>query len=468
MENNQQPTNEFNENEPIAQKTDETPIITPQAETPAVTENENNQEFQERTFLERISDIVYDDTENATYTDALIEDIESNVPPVKKKSSSLKTMLIILGAVLVVIAVCCVLYFTNFDIKPTDKGTEIHENSGTKLDANEIYGNVSKSVVGIVVTDKSGKSYYASGVVYKKGYVVTNEHIFSGVAAADCNIVTYDGSQYKAEYVAGDERSDIAVLKTDAKLQPATLGNSDSCKAGESVYTIGVGTDAYENVMITAGIISSPSTRIVMSENSYADKLMQIDAAVLPYGSGGAVCNVYGQVIGITLVDLTASGYNDLSYAIPSQTVKKVADSLINSGSVGRAVLGISYTEIDKATANATGYVRGLRVGSVRQESDVYGKIKEGDTIIAVNGKTVTTADVLLDIIEKSKPGDVLKLTIISSDGKQNNINAKLISDQNLDNSQVSSGESPQNELPGLPDGSDSSGESTFDFPYGN
>ena len=385
------------------------------------------------------------------------------------KKKSIKKPLIVLISALVVIAILSTVYFfgNNFGNTNSTPDTTINEKTGAKLTASQVYEKVAPYVVGISITDNSGNIYYASGVAYDKGYIASAAHILPEKdKIKTCIIIVNDGSTYNGQYIASDTRSDVAIFKTAVDLTAATLGDSDKCVAGETVYVIGASVDVYEKPAITNGIISLPSTRISLSKNSYADKIIQINAAIMNHSIGGAVCNEYGQVIGIALADLTSSGYNDLSYVIPSRTLKSVADALIKDGVVTeRAVLGITYSEIDKETAKETGYIQGLRIGSVREESDLNGKAKEGDTIVAVNGNTITSANVLLDVIEQSKPGDEIELTIADKDGKQNKVKVKLISDKDLKIDQTKDNSS---DITLLPNDDNSSDPSTFNFPYGN
>ena len=434
--------------------------------------------------IEKEKEQIFSDNNLNTLADEVIKTEDTQQTPItdnepvadtpktdnKPKKKSFKIPLIVLAFVLVIIAVLSALYFSgNNNVGNTNTPNAVlSEKSGAKLTASQVYDEVAACVVSISITDNSGKLYYASGVVYGDGYIVSAAHSLPETNNVKvCTVIANDGTDYNAEYIASDTRSDVALIKTNAQLANAAFGDSDKCVAGENVYVIGASVDVYEKPAITGGIISLPSTRISLSQNSYADKIIQINAAVLPHATGGAVCNEYGQVIGVALADLTSSGYNDVSYVIPSRTIKSVADALIKDGAVTeRAVLGITYTEIDKDTAQVNGYTQGLRIGSVRKESDLTGKAQEGDTIVAVNGTAVTSANVLLDVIEKSKPGDEIERAIVNKDGKQNNIKVKLISDKDLKIDQNK--DSNDSDISLLPNENDSSEPSAFNFPYGN
>ena len=344
----------------------------------------------------------------------------------------------------------------NMDLasKPTD--TE-------QYSAEQVYEIVNKSVVGIAVYDDEGIKGYASGVIYSEdGYIITNDHIYDEIPAAKFKIYTYDGSIYSAKYVAGDTRSDLSVLKVDASgFYPATFGNSDELKYGEQVVAIGRPNDATSSSSITIGCISFLNRR-VSNATSYASRLIQTDSAINPGSSGGALVNMYGQVIGITSSKLVGSEYEGVGYAIPTTTVKFIVEELIEHGSVvSRAKLGITYTEIDSVTAEISGTnITGLLIAQVNEDSPLYKKAVAEDIITQVNGQNITKGDMVLDIIEASKPGDKLELTIYSTKTKSyKSVESVLV--------QAESSSSYKSQLTKDPQTSGNNNGGTFDFPYG-
>lgn len=276
-------------------------------------------------------------------------------------------------------------------------------------------------------------------------------------------IYTYDGKEYDAEYVAGDVISDLAVLKVkSAKLEPAVFGNSDDLFHGEHVVAIGRPSDATDASSITGGIISAVSRRVQTTSN-YSSRLIQTDSAINPGSSGGALVNMYGQVIGVTSSKLASVEYDAVGYAIPTVTMKRIAEELISEGKVvSRAKLGITYTAIDSVTAeiNSYDYV-GLYVASVTEDSDLYGKVNEGDVITHINGTAVTSDDVVLDIIEQSSAGDKISVTVVTESGQTKELEAVLKA--NTGESSYNASESTKNNSQG---GSSSGNEGgSFDFP---
>ncbi len=334
--------------------------------------------------------------------------------------------------------------------KPTDTA---------QYTAEAVYEIVNKSVVGIAVYDNEKIQGYASGVIYSEdGYIITNDHIYADVAGAKFKVYTFDGKVYSAKYLAGDTRSDLAVLKIDESgFYPATFGNSDELKYGEAVVAIGRPNDATSSSSITGGYISFLNRR-VSNTTSYASRLIQTDSAINPGSSGGALVNMYGQIIGITSSKLVGSEYEGVGYAIPTTTVKFVVEELIEHGAVvSRAKLGISYTEINEVTAeiNKT-EITGLLIAEITEESPLFGKISKGDIITEINGKKITKGDMVLDIIEECKPGDTVELKIyITKTGNYKTYSAPL--------AKAESESSYKSEL--ASDNKNDGG--TFDFPYG-
>lgn len=298
----------------------------------------------------------------------------------------------------------------------------------------EIYTNNVESVVGILAYNSQGQMSEASGVVYTEdGYIITNDHIYSGIPSARFKIYDASGSEYNAVYVAGDTRSDLAVLKiTDkVKLKPAVFGNSDEVLFGESVCAIGCPNGYSAKAIITAGIVSVPKVRQSIT-SSYSCNFIQTDTPINPGNSGGALFNMYGQVIGITSSKIASTSYEGIGYAIPSVTVNKVVESLIKNGRVvNRARLGVSYTFYNSALSEINKLAdHGLLIAEVSIDSDLNGKVAKNDIITKVNDIEISDDAIILDIIEESKPGDTLFLTIVTSKGNTINVSAKLLEDE--------------------------------------
>lgn len=329
----------------------------------------------------------------------------------------------------------------------------------------QIYEKVNKSIVGIRIYNEAGQASDASGVIYTEdGYIVTNDHIYSEIGAAKFKVFMHDGTEYNATYVAGDTVSDLAVLKIDVKnLQAAEFGNSNELINGESVVAMGRPNDATDFTSITGGMISLTKRR-VKTTSSYTARLIQTDSAINPGSSGGALVNMYGQVVGITSSKLAGVEYDAIGFAIPTTTMKRVVEQLIANGKVtDRAKLGITYTEVNSVTAEVENYAAvGLLVVSVSEDSDIFGKVGEGDFITHVNGIEITNDDIVLDIIEDCKAGDKISLTVLFSNGNTTDFDVTLranTSDSSY-SSVITNDREEETESDSAPGG-------TFDFPFG-
>lgn len=358
----------------------------------------------------------------------------------KQSSNGIKVFFSIIAvAVLLVIAVSTGFIFgknTSNSIKPpvfntTSLNNKV-ENAFTS-DYTKIFNSVKDSVVSITVwTEKKGAVSSASGVIYKEnGYIVTNDHIYSDVSSPKFLVTLANGKEYDAEFIAGDTRSDLAVLKIDATgLKTAVFGNSAEVVIGEQVVAVGFPSGAGTLPILTNGIISSNGLRVTTT-SSYSTKMLQTNTAINPGSSGGALVNMYSQVIGITSAKLAGEEYDSVGYAIPSVTVVNIVDSLIKNGYVAdRGRLGITYTEVDYIYSKAQNMPRGIYIQSVSEDSDFVGKLKKGDIITHVNDIEITDSEILLDIIEQTKPGSTLSFTVKRSSGEVESVFGVLMADK--------------------------------------
>ena len=392
----------------------------------------------------------------------------------KPMGKGLKLFCVIMAVVVALTASTAAGYFMG-------RGSVSHSYIGSKVDVDlaakptntdqstpaQVYAQVNESVVGIRIYNEAGKMSDASGVIYTKdGYVVTNDHIYSEIGAPRFKVFTHDGTEYDAVYVAGDTVSDLAVLKIEngKNFKAAEFGDSEQLVNGESVVAIGRPSDATDNSSITSGIISLTKRR-VKTTSSYTARLIQTDSAINPGSSGGALVNMYGQVVGVTSSKLAGVEYDAIGFAIPTKTMKRVVEQLISEGKVtDRAKLGITYQEVNSVTAEIENYAAvGLLVVSVGEDSDVYQKIGEGDIITHVNGRAITNDDIVLDVIEDCKAGDTISLTVLLSNGSEADFDVKLRA--NISESSYSSVVGERDE-PSSDSQSEGSG-GIFDFPYG-
>ena len=281
----------------------------------------------------------------------------------------------------------------------------------------QVISSVSDSVVSITVYSSSGSAgAIASGIIMDKdGYILTNDHIYSDVPNASFLITLNSGTEFKASFVSGDKKSDLAILKIDnpSGLSPATFA-TESVKTGEEVLAIGA--SAGLDGSVTQGIVSAVDRRV--SNGTSSEKFIQTTAAINPGTSGGALVNMSGQVVGICSSKYASTDIDNVCFAIPTTRALGVIDQLKTYGKVtNRARLGITYTYVNTVAAELKDVPTGLLVKSIDRDSSLKNSgIKENDIITQVDDTDIVSADQVLDIVEKAQIGDQVKLTVYSSE----------------------------------------------------
>lgn len=300
---------------------------------------------------------------------------------------------------------------------------------------------VSDSVVGILCysddvpdqADTTTASSQGSGIIFSQdGYVITNAHVIGNSKTAYAiRVVTSDGKVYKAGVVGYDSRTDIAVLKMDdAKgLTPATFGDSSQLEVGQDIIVVGnPGGLDYQNTT-TKGVISALDRKL---STSSLTKYIQTDAAINPGNSGGPLVNYYGQVVGITTSKIVSETYEGMGFAIPSQTVKNIVDTLVKNGYVeGRVKIGISGIAVTSDQASNYNIPQGIYVQSIVSGGPCDGtNLEEGDIITEVDGDTITSFADVYAILETHKPGDKIKVKYYSSSSGNGEVEITLQEDK--------------------------------------
>jgi serine protease Do len=290
----------------------------------------------------------------------------------------------------------------------------------TELTPAQVAAKVRPSIVSVITTDTvnydSSGSAEGSGIILDSdGYIVTNSHVIGDSKKYQVSVITSDGTTYDAKVIGYDTRSDLAVLKIDAKgLPECELGDSSQLVLGDYVIAIGNPGGTQFAGSITNGIVSGIDRIIdtTDTESTSAMRYIQTNAAINPGNSGGALVNMYGQVIGINTSKISADGYEGMGFAIPSNTVAEVVQDLVDYGYVqGRVKLGITCVTISSAY-ESQGIPAGLQIYSIDSESDLNGKAQVYDIITHCDGKRITSLSQLQDIIFEKKPGDTVKLTL--------------------------------------------------------
>jgi serine protease Do len=263
-----------------------------------------------------------------------------------------------------------------------------------------------------------------SGVVVDRaGYILTNNHV---VDKADRIQVKFQGdaTKYEAKLVGADGPTDLAVIKVTGKsgLEPARIGNSDAVQVGD--WAVAIGSPFSYQETVTAGIISAKDREV--DANMQFQHFLQTDAAINPGNSGGPLLNLRGEIVGINTAIASASGgYEGIGFALPINTAVMVYNAIIKDGKVTRGGIGISFGQADDAQTTAllkaNGVSEGVFVLSVRPDgpSDKAG-IKDGDVVVAINGKPVRDGNQLMGMVTATPVGNSIDVTVVREGKRQN------------------------------------------------
>lgn len=248
-----------------------------------------------------------------------------------------------------------------------------------------------------------------SGVILSEdGYIVTNAHVLNANGYHDVHMV--DSRVYSAKVVGRDTKTDIAVLKITAdKLSPAIFGNSDEVMVGEQV--IAVGNPAGLSNTVTDGIVSAVNRKVKSDSTGFEMDCIQTNADISPGNSGGALVNMYGQVIGITSSKYASTLYEGLGFAITINEAKPIIEELINNGFIGgRFRIGITLIGMNDpssviAIESELGFelpsgFRGIYINDISEDCDIANtELKAGDFITKIDGTPVSSYDELYNAI---------------------------------------------------------------------
>ncbi len=261
-----------------------------------------------------------------------------------------------------------------------------------------------------------------SGIIISEdGYIITNAHVVQGEAFY---VILNDGTEHEATVVGADTKTDLAVLKIAAGgLVPATLGDSDEVTVGESV--VAIGNPAGLTNTVTQGIVSAMHRQIRSESTAFVMDCIQTDAAISPGNSGGALVNLYGQVIGVTSSKyasdyMTASSYEGLGFAITINQALPIVEELITQGYVsGRFRIGVTFMEADTEYAayyfeNEFGFpmpeeITGLWISEVSEDCDIANtELQPNDFMLTVNGMPAENYDTVMEALKDCKGGDTV------------------------------------------------------------
>ena len=299
----------------------------------------------------------------------------------------------------------------------------------TKIDTNklmtaaEVYAANVSSTVGITTSVtvnywgyQTTKPASGSGfVLTADGYILTNHHVIEG--SNSITVSFYDGTSKEAVLIGSDVSNDIAVLKVEAEgLSPVVLGDSGNMNVGDDVVAIGnpLGELTFS---LTAGAISAME-REVTTSNGITMNLIQTDCAINSGNSGGALFNLYGEVIGITNAKYSGSGSSDeasidnIGFAIPVNRIKSIVTSIIEKGYVSKPYIGVSVTTVSEET-QSYGLPKGAAVKSVVEGSPAEAAgLQINDIITQADETPIESSNALVAYVGEKAIGDTITLTV--------------------------------------------------------
>lgn len=296
---------------------------------------------------------------------------------------------------------------------------------GESMTIQEIYQKVNPAVVTVMATlDKSVS--VGTGVIFTSdGYLLTNYHVVEG--GSECSVALDTGYQYQAEFVAGDRKNDLAVLKVEGeRFAAAEFGDSDLLMVGDPVYAIGNPLGVELRGTLTDGIVSAINRDVQVDDRTMT--LIQTNAALNSGNSGGPLINQYGQVVGINVIKMSSrySNVEGLGFAIPSASIDRMVNDLLTYGEVKpEPQLGVTVIQLGTVLDHG---LTGLEVLTVVPGSaaDKAG-IRPGDYILSAGGAPTRTSQDLLRVRRQYHLGEHMPVTIWR-DGEQ--LDLELVLDQ--------------------------------------
>ena len=273
---------------------------------------------------------------------------------------------------------------------------------------------------------------FGSGVIISKdGYIITNNHVIAG--ASEVSVTLNNDKEYTATVKGADPETDIALLKIegDEDFNYVSFGSSDELEVGE--WVLAVGNPFNLTSTVTAGIVSAKNRANIIGETKSLQSFIQVDAAVNPGNSGGALVNTRGELVGINTAIYSQTGnFAGYAFAIPISIAGKIASDLKEYGIVQRAVMGILSPNIEYIKQNdpekykELQNIEGVLIDdfSERSPSKAAG-IKKGDIVKSINSAPIRNFNQLQTQIGRYRPGDKIKV-VVERDGKKMDFTVEL------------------------------------------
>ena len=295
--------------------------------------------------------------------------------------------------------------------------------TGEEMTPAQVYAQNVNSTVGIttaVTTNYWGfqTTSAASGsgfIISEDGYILTNYHVIQD--SSSITVRLYDGTSYEATIVGHDSANDIAVIKVEAEgLTPVVIGSSEKMYVGDTVVAIGnpLGELTFS---LTKGVISAMDRQVTMS-NGATMELLQTDCSINSGNSGGALFNLYGEVIAITNAKYSNNGstteasIENIGFAIPMEDAMPLVEDIIEKGYISKAYIGVSVMDVSLETQNY-GLPEGAAVQEISEDSPAEeAGLKVNDIITSVNGTAITGSQDLVDLVGEASVGDKLEMEV--------------------------------------------------------
>lgn len=275
-------------------------------------------------------------------------------------------------------------------------------------------------------------------LVSADGLIVTNRHVVS-LEEAEYSVLTNDGENYEAEVIARDPVLDIAILKISGnEFSHLTFGKSEDLQVGQTVIAIGNALGEFRNT-VSSGIVSGLSRSIIAGgvggQMEFLEEVIQTDAAINRGNSGGPLIDLSGQVVGVNVA--VAQGGQNIGFALPSEVVKSVVESVREHGEIIRPFLGVRYLNVNEqiqkefdlprssgayVTSNNPEKEPAVLSGSPAEKSG----IREGDLIVSIAGEEIGSNKSLATIIRRQKVGDAVPVVLVR-DGREITLEAVLV-----------------------------------------
>ena len=351
----------------------------------------------------------------------------------RKKKSIRKNIFIVFIVIISIILIASLirLYMItdvekiNEDLKVerTSQTTQTVENKDEAIE--DIIEEVNHSVVGISKIKDMGSSIFTEDGIEKlglgtgiiassNGYIITNKHV-SGDKYSSCYVTLENGNTYDATVVWADATLDLSIVKINLEgLTTIKLGDSNSVKAGQSVYAIGNPIGYEFERTVTSGIISAKSRTLKFTENGeevLMTDLIQTDATINPGNSGGPLINTNGEVIGINSLKIDSA--EGIGFAVPINVIKPIIEKYSTTGNFEEPSIGISGYDkniipyIDKTFKLDSGvYIDNVTINSSAANSGLV----KGDIILKIDDKLIYTMNDIKEYIYTKNPGDIIKI----------------------------------------------------------